>query len=215
MSTTLTMIGLGLVILVGAAALHADDAAPKSEPCENCQCDPGPGGGKVHSFTARSIDGEDVALSRYAGKTLLIVNVASRCGYTKQYADLQALYESHRDQGLEILAFPCNQFKGQEPGTAEEIKAFCTTKYNVSFPLFDKIDVNGESAHPLYQYLTSDALPIEDKGPVKWNFEKFLVDREGNVVARFRSKVNPRSEEMLAAIDQALSAGSPQQAAAE
>ncbi|MCC6682192.1 MAG: glutathione peroxidase [Phycisphaeraceae bacterium] len=155
-------------------------------------------------FTMNSIDGKPVKLSRYLGKVVLIVNVASKCGHTPQYADLQALYEKYHDQGLEILGFPCNQFRGQEPGDAAQIKSFCQTNYGVTFDMFAKIDVNGPKAAPLYQYLTGPDLPIEDQGKVKWNFEKFLLDRQGNVIARYRSKIKPSSDEVVDEIEAAL-----------
>lgn len=155
-------------------------------------------------FTMNSIDGKPVKLSKYLGKVVLIVNVASKCGHTPQYADLQALYEKYHDQGLEILGFPCNQFRGQEPGDAAQIKSFCQTNYGVTFDLFAKIDVNGPKAAPLYQYLTGPDVPIEDQGKVKWNFEKFLIDRKGNVIARYRSKIKPSSDEVIDDIEEAL-----------
>ena len=127
-------------------------------------------------------------LDRYAGKVLLIVNVASKCGYTPQYEGLEKLYEQHRAEGFEILAFPCDQFGGQEPGTESEIKTFCTTRYSVQFPMFSKIEVNGPNANALYTYLRKEE-------PIKWNFTKFLVDREGNVVKRFESKTTPEAIE--------------------
>jgi len=156
------------------------------------------------AFTMQSLDGEKVDLSQYRGKVVLMVNVASKCGHTRQYKDLQALHEKYAEQGLAILGFPCNQFGKQEPGTAEEIAAFCEKNYGVTFDLFAKIDVNGDNAAPLYQHLTGDATGLDDTGPVKWNFEKFLLDREGNVIARYRSKVNPRDEKVIEAIEAAL-----------
>jgi glutathione peroxidase len=144
------------------------------------------------NFTVKDIDGKDVNLAeKYKGKVLLIVNVASKCGYTKQYSGLEALNDKYADKGLAILGFPCNQFGGQEPGSEQDIKDFCKTNYDVSFDLFSKVDVNGDHAAPLYKYLTSEQAPVVDKGPVKWNFEKFLVSREGKVIARYRSKVTP------------------------
>lgn len=155
-------------------------------------------------FTMNDIDGNPVDLSQYKGKVVLIVNVASKCGHTKQYKGLQKLYTDHHEKGLVILGFPCNQFGGQEPGTEEEIAAFCEEKYGVTFPLFSKVDVNGKDAAPLFQYLTGDSAPLADKGPVKWNFEKFLINRQGELVQRFRSKVTPESEVLVTAIDAAL-----------
>jgi glutathione peroxidase len=154
--------------------------------------------------TLAAINGTPVDLAGYQGKVVLVVNVASRCGYTKQYAQLQALHAKYGKRGLVVLGFPCNQFGGQEPGTAEEIKAFCTAKYQVTFPLFAKVDVNGEKAAPLFAALTSPQAPVADKGPVKWNFEKFLLGRDGQPVARYRSKVSPDDPELVAAIEAAL-----------
>ena len=142
----------------------------------------------LYQFEEKDIDGKSVKLDRYAGKVLLIVNVASKCGYTPQYEGLEKLYEQHRAEGFEILAFPCDQFGGQEPGTESEIKTFCTTRYSVQFPMFSKIEVNGPNANALYTYLRKEE-------PIKWNFTKFLVDREGNVVKRFESKTTPESIE--------------------
>ena len=129
-----------------------------------------------------------VDLSSYEGKTLLIVNVASKCGFTPQYKDLQNLYEKYRDQGLEVLGFPCNQFGAQEPGTNEEVKSFCDLNYNVSFKMFDKIDVNGSNASPLFKYLKHESPGIMGTEAVKWNFTKFLVNKDGQVVKRFAPK---------------------------
>ena len=156
------------------------------------------------AFTMQTLDGQAVDLSQYRGKVVMMVNVASKCGHTKQYKDLQALHEKYAEQGLAILGFPCNQFGKQEPGTAEEIAAFCEEKYGVTFDLFAKIDVNGENAAPLYQHLTGDETGLDDTGPVKWNFEKFVLDREGNVIARYRSKVKPTDEQVIETIEAAL-----------
>lgn len=158
-------------------------------------------------FTMKSITGKDVSLSgQYAGKVVLMVNVASKCGHTKQYADLQALHEKYADEGLAILGFPCNQFGGQEPGSEEEIATFCKKNYGVTFDLFEKIEVKGDDAAPLFAYLTSDRTGLADTGPVKWNFEKFLIGRDGAVIARYRSKIKPGSDDVVAAIEQALAA---------
>jgi glutathione peroxidase len=148
---------------------------------------------EIYDIEARAIDGATQKLSDYAGKVLLIVNVASKCGFTLQYTGLEALWNEHRDKGLVILGFPCNQFSNQEPGTDEEIKTFCSTRFVVTFPMFGKIEVNGDGAHPLYRLLKEkDPGPAED---VKWNFTKFLVDRKGNVVKRFQATNTPRSIE--------------------
>lgn len=153
---------------------------------------------------ARSIEGQEVQLQDFAGKVVLVVNVASRCGFTRQYRGLQTLYEKYREKGFVVLGFPCNQFGGQEPGTEAEIKAFCDTNFGVTFPLFAKVEVNGEQAHPLFQRLTAADAPFTDRGPVKWNFEKFLIGRDGVPIARFRSRVAPDAPELVTAIEKAL-----------
>lgn len=145
----------------------------------------------VYNYTATDIDGKEVSLAVYKDKVLLIVNTASKCGFTYQYGGLQKLYEQYRQQGLEILGFPCNQFKNQEPGTEEEIASFCQVKHGVTFPLFAKIDVKGADAHPLYQYLTAEAPGVLGTKAVKWNFTKFLVDKNGKVVKRFAPMDTP------------------------
>jgi glutathione peroxidase len=144
-------------------------------------------------FTARSLAGQDVALSKFAGKVLLVVNTASHCGFTPQYAGLEALYQKYRDQGLVVLGFPCNQFGAQEPGSADEIGGFCQKNYGVTFPMFDKIDVNGEHTHPLYQWLKQNAPGILGTEGIKWNFTKFLVDRQGAVTERYSSTTAPEA----------------------
>ena len=152
------------------------------------------------SFKMQSLEGQDVDLSTYRGKVVLMVNVASKCGLTPQYKQLQALHEKHGSQGLVILGFPCNQFGGQEPGTAEEIQQFCAANYGVTFAMFSKIDVNGENAAPLYKHLT--ALDTEPKGPGKidWNFEKFIIGRNGQIVARFAPRTSPDDPAVLEVI---------------
>lgn len=145
----------------------------------------------IYDISATSINGSPVLLDSYKGKILLIVNTASQCGFTPQYKGLQALYDQYASQGLVILGFPCNQFGQQEPGTAEQIQSFCETNYGVSFPMFEKIDVNGSNAHPLYQYLTKSAPGIFGTEGIKWNFTKFLVDRSGNVVKRYPPTAKP------------------------
>jgi glutathione peroxidase len=145
----------------------------------------------LHQITARRLDGSERDLSEFRGKVLLIVNVASRCGFTPQYAGLEALYRKYRDRGFAVLGFPCNQFGAQEPGTEAEIGAFCSSTYDVSFPMFARIEVNGDGAHPLYQHLKSKQPGILGTEAIKWNFTKFLVDRAGNVVARFAPKDKP------------------------
>lgn len=156
---------------------------------------------KIYTFNVKTIDGQDKPLSDYKGKTLLIVNTASKCGFTKQYKPLETLYEAYRDRGFEVLAFPANNFMGQEPGTNEEIKKFCEFKFNVQFPLFAKISVKGEDIHPLYRYLTEES---GFNGGITWNFNKFLVSPKGDVVARFDSKTDPLAEEVVAKIESVL-----------
>jgi glutathione peroxidase len=145
----------------------------------------------LHAITARRLDGSTRDLAEFRGKVLLIVNVASRCGFTPQYTGLEALQRRYQDLGFAVLGFPCNQFGAQEPGTEAEIGAFCRSTYDVSFPLFAKIDVNGDNAHPLYQHLKSAQPGILGTEAIKWNFTKFLVDREGRVVKRFAPKDTP------------------------
>jgi glutathione peroxidase len=145
----------------------------------------------VYDFTVKTIRGEEQSLADYRGKVLLIVNTASKCGFTPQYKELQELYEQYRDRGFVVLGFPCNQFGHQEPGTEEEIEQFCQVNYGVTFPMFAKVDVNGENAHPLFQYLKEKAPGVFGTKAIKWNFTKFLVDRNGNVVARFASQTKP------------------------
>ncbi len=152
----------------------------------------------------KSLDGKKVDLSKYQDKVLLIVNTASKCGATPQYKDLQALHEKYKDQGLVVLGFPCNQFGAQEPGTELQISEFCTKNYGVTFDMFSKIDVNGEKANDLYKYLTSKKTNPKTAGPVKWNFEKFLINRDGEIAARFRTRVNPQSAEVTKAVEAEL-----------
>jgi glutathione peroxidase len=154
----------------------------------------------IYSMKVRTIDGQEKSLSDYKGKVLLIVNVASKCGYTPQYEGLEKIYEKYKDRGFEILAFPCNDFGGQEPGTNEEIRDFCKTNYNVNFTLFDKIKVLGAEKSELYSKLIN----FEPAGDISWNFEKFLIDKNGNVAGRYKSKVKPESEELTSAIESKL-----------
>ena len=158
----------------------------------------------LHDFSARTIFGETRSLRDYDGKVAVVVNVASKCGLTPQYKGLETLYETHRARGLEVLGFPCNQFAGQEPGTDAEVQDFCTVTYGVSFPLFSKIDVNGASRHPLYAWLTAEDTKPEGAGDIKWNFGKFVVGRDGKVVARFAPQTAPDDPAFVAAIEKAL-----------
>ncbi len=155
----------------------------------------------IYDFTVKTIDGKEKSLSDYKGKVVLIVNVASECGYTPQYADLEKLYQKYRKDGFVILGFPSNDYGGQEPGSNADIKKFCTSTYGVTFDLFEKIPTKGEKKHPLYAYLTSQATP---SGEVGWNFEKFLISREGKIVARFKSHVAPLSADLTQAVEREL-----------
>jgi glutathione peroxidase len=149
----------------------------------------------LYDFTVNDIEGHPVPLDRYKGKVLLVVNTASKCGFTPQYKGLETLYRKYRDRGLEVLGFPCNQFGGQEPGSEQEIATFCETNYDVTFPMFAKIDVNGDKAAPLYRYLKHEKPGLLGSEAIKWNFTKFLVDRAGSVVARFAPNDAPESLE--------------------
>lgn len=151
-----------------------------------------------------ALDGAPLDPAQFAGKATLVVNVASRCGLTPQYEGLERLHERYKDRGFSVLGVPCNQFAGQEPGSAEEIASFCSTTYGVTFPMTEKVDVNGPDRHPLYQLLTAVADGSGEAGDVKWNFEKFLVAPDGRVVGRFRPTVEPESEELVAAIETVL-----------
>lgn len=180
------------VVLAGHATIASAGAADKKPTT-------------VLDFHVKAIDGNDVALSKYQGKVFLIVNTASQCGLTPQYKSLEATYQKYKDQGFEILAFPANEFGQQEPGNDAQIKEFCSTKYNVSFPLFSKIVVKGKDIHPLYEFLTSESTNPGHGGVIGWNFAKFLVNRKGEVVARFDPKTTPDSAEVRSAIEKTLS----------
>jgi len=182
-SNILQLTSLAGLIVLGAAPLLADSS--------------------LYDFTLPSIEGAATPLSTYKGKVILLVNVASRCGFTPQYSALESLYEKYKDQGLVILGFPANNFGAQEPGTNAEIKTFCTLKYNVTFPMFSKVSVKGDDTTPLYQYLTQKANPAV-AGEIKWNFTKFLVNRQGRVVARFEPPVTPDSPQAVAAVEKLL-----------
>lgn len=191
LTLTAVLLGIGSVLLIADPATNEK----KEEPTPVNALD----------FTVKDIDGKEVHLgAEYSGKVVLIVNVASQCGFTRQYADLQALHEKYEKQGLVILGFPCNQFGKQEPGTEVQIKEFCESKFHVQFDLFSKIDVIGDKAAPLYKYLVQHA---EDAGPVKWNFEKFLVSRDGKTVQRFRTKTE--IQQMVETIEKRLEEKAP------
>lgn len=183
----------GLASLMAVAPLSsvsADDSAKKPT--------------SVLDFHVKDIDGKDVDLSMYKGKVLLIVNTASQCGLTPQYKDLEGIYEKYKSQGFEVLAFPANEFGSQEPGTNEDIKSFCSTKYNVTFPLFSKIVVKGKGIHPLYEFLTSDATNPKFAGQIPWNFTKFIVNRKGEVIARVQPKKDFSIDTVASTIEKAL-----------
>ncbi|RRN63093.1 glutathione peroxidase [Caulobacter sp. 602-1] len=156
----------------------------------------------VYDYSAKTLDGQDVSLADYRGQVLLIVNTASKCGFTPQYEGLEALYKSHKDRGFTILAFPCNQFGAQEPGNAEEIANFCSLTYDVTFPVMSKIDVNGADAHPLYRFLKKEQKGLLGTEAIKWNFTKFLIGKDGEVVERFAPTVKP--EDLKVAVEALL-----------
>lgn len=185
-------VALGVVCSMPLVGRTADDKDAKKETPA------------VLNFKMDSLDGKSVDLSKYQGKVVLIVNVASRCGYTPQYKDLQALHDKYGKDGLAILGFPCNQFGQQEPGTSEQIAEFCESNYGVKFDMFAKVDVNGDKKCGLYKYLTSKDSNAKFAGDIKWNFEKFLVGRDGKVLARYESKIKPQSEELTKAIEAEL-----------
>ncbi|TWU20204.1 Hydroperoxy fatty acid reductase gpx1 [Novipirellula galeiformis] len=155
-------------------------------------------------FKVKNIDGETVDLEDYEGNVVLIVNTASECGLTPQYAGLQELYKKYEEKGFVVLGFPCNQFGSQEPGSEADIKSFCSTKYNVTFPMFSKVDVNGKDATAIYKYMTSKDVKPAGKGKVSWNFEKFLIDRDGNLINRFSPRTAPDDAELVKAIESQL-----------
>ncbi|MBL8149055.1 MAG: glutathione peroxidase [Blastocatellia bacterium] len=158
----------------------------------------------VYDFVLKDIDGNDVKMEQYQGKVLMVVNVASECGYTPQYAGLQNVYAKYKDQGFYVLGFPANNFGAQEPGSNEEIKTFCNAKYKVTFPMFSKISVKGADKHPFYRFLTEKTTDPEFSGEIKWNFNKFLIDKNGKVIARFDSGTEPESSDITSNIEKAL-----------
>lgn len=158
----------------------------------------------LYDFTLKSIDGNDTPLKNYQGHVILVVNTASKCGLTPQYKKLQAVYEKYKDKGFVVLGFPANNFRHQEPGSEAEIKTFCTVNYGVTFPMFAKISVLGEDIHPLYRYLTSKTTNPKFSGEIRWNFDKFLIDKKGQIINRFHPKTTPDSAEVAAAVEAAL-----------
>jgi glutathione peroxidase len=192
-----------LSVSVGAAVLVAAHSQ------ENPHVPTATAQDSVLNFTMNNLDGKPVALSKYQGKVVLIVNTASKCGYTPQYKQLQALHEKYADKGLAILGFPSNDFGQQEPGTDQQIAEFCKRNYGVKFDMFSKVVVKGDKQCPLYKFLTSPETDPKHAGEIKWNFEKFLISRDGTIVNRFNSKVTPDSEEMINAIEAELKSTSP------
>lgn len=190
------MLALAIAMGVGVQAEEAKPATAKTEETAKVET--------PLDFTVKDIDGKDIDLSQYKGKVVLIVNVASKCGLTPQYEALQALNEKYKDQGLAILGFPANNFNGQEPGSNEEIKLFCTQKYDVDFDMFSKISVKGDDIHPLFQYLTSPETNKDYAGEIAWNFNKFLIGRDGKIIGRFEPKKAPSDPEVVAAVEKAL-----------
>lgn len=160
----------------------------------------------VYDFKMKDIDGKNVNLKKYKGKVVMIVNTASKCGYTPQYEGLEAIYKKYKDQDFVVLGFPANNFRGQEPGTDKEIKEFCTLKYDVTFPMFSKISVKGEDQHPLYKYLTDKTTNPEFAGDITWNFNKFLIGKDGKIVARYETKMKPDDATVTTEIEKLISA---------
>jgi glutathione peroxidase len=198
MKKKITLLAIAILIVTSAAlALTRFNKSTANESVKMTEK-------SVLEFTMKNIDGKDVKMDEYRGKVLMIVNVASKCGYTPQYEGLEAIYRKYKDQGLVVMGFPANNFMGQEPGTNEEIKTFCSTRYNVTFPLFSKISVKGDDINPLFQFLTSKETNPEFSGDISWNFNKFLVDRTGKIVGRFSTREKPESENIALAIEKAL-----------
>ena len=199
-------VALGVVVFVGLRINKAMGQDVVGEPGDK---DSGNQAGNAAKspldFVVKDIDGKDYDLAQLKGKVVMIVNVASKCGLTKQYAGLQKIYDTYKDRGFVIVGFPANNFGGQEPGSEEEIKTFCSMKYNVTFPMMSKISVKGDNQHALYDLLTHKT-PQEFQGEIGWNFTKFLVGRNGQVFARFASKTTPQDEQLVAAVEKALGA---------
>lgn len=195
---------LSLFSIVWPAAAADQYARPQALAAAPAAASQSPTPPAALNFTMAALSGGEVDLRQYAGKVVLIVNVASKCGLTPQYQQLQALQEKYGKEGLVVLGFPCNQFKGQEPGSAEEIRAFCTAKFGVTFPLLAKVEVNGDGACPLYKHLTALDVKPAGAGKISWNFEKFLLDRNGQVVARWSPRTKPDASEVIKRIEEEL-----------
>ncbi|HKQ07848.1 MAG TPA: glutathione peroxidase [Blastocatellia bacterium] len=196
MKTKLVGIGLAVMLVAGLTVAALSRANDKTETATVAN--------SIYDFSLKNIDGKETSLADYRGKVVLVVNVASRCGFTPQYDGLEKVYLKYKDRGLVILGFPANNFGGQEPGSNEEIKSFCSLKYNVTFPMFAKISVKGDDIHPLYKYLTDKQSDPQFGGDVKWNFNKFLIGRDGKIIGRFEPAVKPESPEVAQAIEHAL-----------
>ncbi len=199
----------GVVIAGLAAVALAKDPKPmsKAKAAGEKKSDDAAKADSVLDFRAKDIDGKDVELSKYKGNVLLIVNTASKCGYTPQYKSLEALYGKYHEQGLVVLGFPCNDFGSQEPGSEADIKKFCTDKFAVTFPMFSKVKVKGKDACDLYKFLTSKETDPKFAGPIEWNFTKFLVDRDGNLVGRFKPSDEPlKNKKLIEALEKSLAA---------
>lgn len=191
----LAVLTLAMVLLMGMVAMSTGHGSENNEAADEKS---------IYDFKVKTITGEEVSLADYKGKTILIVNVASKCGYTRQYAEMQAAFEKYKDRDFVVLGFPCNQFGGQEPGTEAEIVKFCQDNYGVKFPMFAKLDVKGEGADPLFKFLTKLETSPKEAGDISWNFEKFLIDAEGNVVGRYKSAVSPTGKEMQELLENRL-----------
>jgi len=188
----LGILALTVLMISGAYSVADDEAAKPQEPKKPTS---------VHDFKVKSLDGKEVALEKYKGKVLLVVNVASQCGATPQYRELQALHQQFAEKGLVVMGFPCNQFGAQEPGSAKDIQEFCTSQYNVKFPMFAKIDVNGKEEAPIYDFLKNSA---DDHSNIGWNFEKFIVGKDGKVAARFKTRTTPDAPEFMKLLTEEL-----------
>jgi glutathione peroxidase len=197
LKTIISMLAVGVAVGLFGAALHASDEAGASKTDDKAVP-------PTLNFTMKSLSGQDVNLSKYQGKVVMIVNTASKCGYTPQYKDLEALYRKYQDKGFVILGFPANDFGHQEPGTDQEIAQFCHDKFDVTFDMFSKISVKGSEKAPLYKLLTESATDPKFPGEIKWNFEKFLIAKDGTIVARYPSKVKPLSDEVVSAVEAEL-----------
>ena len=196
--SNLTLLMAATLLLTCTAFLHAQEPAADPEAPDS-----------VHDFTVTDIRGEEVNLADYRGKTLLIVNTASKCGFTPQYEGLQKLHEEYKDRGLVVIGFPSNDFKQQEPGSNEQILQFCQENYGVEFPMMSKIHVKGDEQHPLYRYLTKEETAGEYAGEIGWNFTKFLIGPDGRIAARFPSKVEPQDEQVTKAVEKTLGIAAP------